>query len=598
LALRLRIEPLVSGAQPAPLLIYAAAYLIMADRVEEDLKLAQAGIAAADLGAMDTFRFEERVLLRQCDGLIAQRRYAEARAIIDQRSRSFWLDRDVLRLAQWQACRWMAELGTHAEAIRPALGRLGTDAAVWVEKYGAEGGWHRTDLLHRNLEAWVAGMDDQPEAEQALRVVRQEYDKLLRAMAAGFTRALQAGHWSVAGVLHQTRIFPEVVEAGGRRTAYFLVDSLRFEMGVELKEQLREAEDLSLRPAVAALPTITPIGMAALLPGASSSFSVVEHKEKLAARIEDACMTGWQERKKYLQAVRPDAVELTLDELLQSTPTRLQKRIDKAPLVVVRSSEIDFLGESGNDLLARQFINTIIGNIARAVRVLAKAGIERFVISADHGHQHGAAKDSGMVTNNPGGDTVKVERRCWIGRGGQTPDGAVRVSGAELGYDTDLDLVFPVGLGVFQTYGGLSYHHGGTSLQELIIPVLSLRIPAPATSVGAGEQVSLTDCPNAVTNRVFSVKLTYGANLLNREEARTVRVVLIADGKQVGRTEMAIDAGCDPTTGTVTLAPGKTAAVGLLLAKDDAASLKVVVLDPSSDAVLAESPELAVRLGI
>src|SRR5205807_1912956 len=150
----------------------------------------------------------------------------------------------------------------------------------------------------------------------------------------------------------QTRIFPTAVDTGGGRTAYFLVDSMRFEMGVELKEQLREAEDLALRPAVAVLPTITPIGMAALLPGASSSFSVVEHKGKLAARIEYAHLTGWQERKKYLQAVRPDAVELTLDELLQSTPGKLQKKIENTSLVVVRSSEIDILGESGNDLLA------------------------------------------------------------------------------------------------------------------------------------------------------------------------------------------------------------------------------------------------------
>ena len=46
------------------------------------------------------------------------------------------------------------------------------------------------------------------------------------------------------------------------------------------------------------------------------------------------------------------------------------------------------------------------------------------------------------------------------------------------------------------------------------------------------------------------------------------------------------------------LEPGKAAGVGLLLARDDAAAVKVVVLDPSSDAVLAESPELPVKLGI
>ena len=45
---------------------------------------------------------------------------------------------------------------------------------------------------------------------------------------------------------------------------------------VELAERLPRKAEVSLRHAVGALPSITPIGMAALLPGASSSFGVVE----------------------------------------------------------------------------------------------------------------------------------------------------------------------------------------------------------------------------------------------------------------------------------------------------------------------------------
>ena len=75
----------------------------------------------------------------------------------------------------------------------------------------------------------------------------------------------------------------------GGRVAYFLVDALRFEMGVELIRQLEGEQELTLRPAIAALPTITPVGMAALLPGASASFSVGEHKAKLAAIIGGNC---------------------------------------------------------------------------------------------------------------------------------------------------------------------------------------------------------------------------------------------------------------------------------------------------------------------
>ncbi len=202
-------------------------YLGLADAVEQDLGLAGAGVEAAHLGAIDTFRFEEERLLAHAAALIAGKGYKAALAIIDARGRSFWVDRDVRRQAQWGACRLMAELGHEFEEIRLALGRIGSDPAKWLAAYVAEDGWHHADGLQRRLETWVAGMGDEPEAEQALAVVRQEHEHLLRAMADGFTKAFRASAWTIAGALHQTRIYPDVVQAMGGRVAYFLVDAMR-----------------------------------------------------------------------------------------------------------------------------------------------------------------------------------------------------------------------------------------------------------------------------------------------------------------------------------------------------------------------------------
>jgi hypothetical protein len=117
-------------------------------------------------------------------------------------------------------------------------------------------------------------------------------------------------------------------------------------------------------------------------------------------------------------------------------------------------------------------MDTVIDNLARAIRKLAAAGVEHAVVSADHGHLFFADdRDESMRTDAPGGDTVELHRRCWIGRGGATPPGCVRVAATALGYDSDLEFVFPTGAGVFKAGGDLAFHHGGPSLQELIIPV-------------------------------------------------------------------------------------------------------------------------------
>ncbi|MCP4250536.1 MAG: PglZ domain-containing protein, partial [bacterium] len=286
-------------------------------------------------------------------------------------------------------------------------------------------------------------------------------------------------------------------------------------------------------------------------------------------------MSSLTARMKFFKAKVPDMIEMTLGKLMSATRSRLSKQVEQASLVVVRSQEIDFVGEMDGDLLARQVMDTVIGNLARAVKKLAGAGVERFVISADHGHQFAIRKHDDMKTDNPGGDTLDIHRRCWIGHGGKTPPGTVRVTGAELGYDTRLDFVFPTGLGVLKTGGGLSFHHGGTSLQELVIPVVSLRVPGATGPTAIRKQVQLRGLPDKLTNRTVGVRLFVIPDLFTTEPM-PLRVILVSDNQQVGQTGMAMGAVLDRASGVVTVTPGEEASVALMLTRDDCPSVRIV----------------------
>ncbi len=412
-------------------------------------------------------------------------------------------------------------------------------------------------------------------------------------MAKGFTAALTASAWATPEMLHQTGIYPELVEPGGGRVAYFLVDAMRYEMGADLVEQLTGAQELRLQPAVAALPSITPMGMAALLPGASGSFSVVEHKGQLAAKIGDSVLPAVRERLKLFKAVRPDSAEILLDKLLLWSSSKIGKKLGSTPLVVVRSQEIDAFGESGHELAARQVMDSIIGNISRAVRKLSKLGVERFVITSDHGHQFSVRKDEDMMMDRPGGNEVDQHRRCWAGHGGQTPTAAVRVSGAELGYQTDLEFIFPRGLAVFKAGGDLAFHHGGCSLQEMVVPVITLRMSSSQKPTKAASSVVVEGYPTTLTNRTFGCRLIFTGDLF-QQDAIAARVVLIGDGQEVGRAGMAPDAEFDRATATVRLQPGKEVSIGMMLSKETSKKIRIVVQDPATDAVLAQSEEIPV----
>jgi hypothetical protein len=578
---------------------YAAGYPALADQVEEELGLSRTTVQAEALGSIDTFRFEERLLLGRCGDFIARGKYVEALDLVHERQDSFWLNHELTRKAQWEACRLMAELGRLAEDTKGALPKAGGDASSWIAAYTDKDGWSRMDQAQRRLEAWVANLDDEPD-ERPLGLVRRAYAEACQIMAEGFTKAIVKANWSVTTSLHQTGVFKEVVADRPKPVAYFLVDAMRFEMGAELAERLPKSSEVSLRPAVAALPSITPIGMAALQPGAAASFSVVEEGGKLGVRIDGAFLPDVNARRKFASARVPNLVDLSLDEVLGMSASKLTKAVESFQVVVVRSQEIDLAGEAGF-YHARQIMDTVIDNLARAIRRLSAAGIEQAVVSADHGHLFFAADlDESMRVDAPGGQTVELHRRCWIGRGGSTPPGCVRVSAFALGYESDLDFVFPRCGGVFKSGGDLAYHHGGCSLQEMVVPVLTVRTPARVASAAAAEPVTATGLPSAITNRIFSVTLQLGGQTLALfSGSMVVKPLLMSSGRQVGHVGMAVGAELDPDTGFLQLQTGKPVTAAFVLTDEKAESVRVVVQDPATDAELYRSPsDIPVQLGV
>jgi len=575
-------------------------YMAAADHIEVELGLAKAGFAVESLNSLETFQFAERAMLTESAARIADRRFDAALSLLDRHPASFWVRQDMRRSLQWQAHQQLAALGREAEAVQAGARKLTGGVAAWIAAYTQAEGWYRLDQRHRRLE-WLAARVEEELDERALGIVRRAYEDACQAMSEGFTRALESAGWTVPGTLQQTRVFSQIVSGRPKPVAYFLVDAMRYEMGVELAQRLQPAEsgaavEVHIEPAVAALPSITPVGMAALLPGASASFSVIDQGGALGARIEGTFLQDSTSRQRFFASRIPGLVDLTLDELLGLSRSKLAKKVGQAQMLIVRSQELDHAGEGGFTYQARQVMDTVIDNLARAVRKLAAVGIAEAVVAADHGHLFASEREESMRIDAPGGETIELHRRCWIGRGGKTPAGCVRVAASTLGYASDLDFVFPRGCGVFRAGGDLAFHHGAGSLQEILIPVLTVRSRSAAARVSAVESLSVTAVPAKITNRIFSIQIELKGDLLSVEQA--VLPLLISEGRQVGRVGMAVDGALDGVTGSVKLAPRKPVTLAFLLNDDRVRALRIVIQDPRTDAELYRSPaDIPVELG-
>ena len=572
---------------------YASSYPELADNAARELGLGASSIDALALGAIDTFRFEEVALAQRCAELLRVGEFTRVCEIAGARRWGYWLLESIERQAQWEAIRLAADLGQAADDIDRELEPKPASPADWVDGYAQR--WHELDRCQRHLESWLPKLDDDPD-ERALAAVRRRYDDVLARLADGFVNALETADWATDGMLHQTSIYDGLVARSSGRVAYFLVDALRYEMGVELAERLEQYGEVTIQPAVTALPSLTKLGMAALMPGAAADYDVAEAGGNLVARVGGADLPNRQTRTSRIQALVPGSADLELEEIHALTKSKLATKIGESQLVIVRSQEIDFFGESG--FQARMVMDTVIENVARAVRKLASLGIERAIIAADHGHLYAAEdREEAMRIDAPGGAQVELHRRCWIGRGGSTPPGCVRVPAGALGYGTDLDFVFPRGIGVFRAGGDLAYHHGGPCLQEVVIPVITVRASV-ATDDGMSPPTSLSvgDIPSTITNRIFSVKVAV-ASLLGAD--MPVKLLLLAGRRQAGHVGLAIGGEHDRSTDTVMIGSVGEVTIGFVLDDDQATSVRIVIVDPATEATLYSSPaEIPVELGV
>jgi hypothetical protein len=163
---------------------------------------------------------------------------------------------------------------------------------------------------------------------------------------------------------------------------------------------------------------------------------------------------------------------------------------------------------------------------------------------------------------------------------------------------------------VFKAGGSLCYHHGGSSIQELLIPLLSFRC-APAVRAEGGAAGSATSSKakkqkpwpgrlvEKVTNRILMVPIELPVDLLNQGHTRqTVLAAYDCKTQELVATPIqAIGAELDRDTNRLTLAPGQAATIGLLIPGDwSGKKLYLELRDAATDLVLHKSPDLPVDL--
>jgi len=165
----------------------------------------------------------------------------------------------------------------------------------------------------------------------------------------------------------------------------------------------------------------------------------------------------------------PTCPLLTLEDVVTRESTSLKQSIARARLVIVHSDEIDRAGERG---VGPAVFEQVLQRLRAAWKLLRDVGVRRFVFTADHGF---LLIDEGARTAQSHGRKVDPKRRHVFSAVAEDHEGEVRVPLSDLGYDSTDQLIFPETTALFDTgRRPTGFVHGGNSLQERVIPVLTL----------------------------------------------------------------------------------------------------------------------------
>lgn len=458
-------------------------------RVAEETEDSLAGkeieeAVAADLGRVDTFEFEEKKVYEAALAALAAGRWEVARTWAHERldGSSFWIElRGSLRRPAWEVVQAAAGLGLALSAAGSGLQAESHEAAV--QRYVTRGA--AVDLAHRALEQRWHGVSGallpmREELRAQVGRIRALWHDWADGWARQFSDLCRAHGFVPAPGMQQRTIFEEVVRpmtAQAGTTVVFMVDALRYEMAEELRRELGEpgATTIELRARLAELPTITAVGMNALAP--------VAERGKLRPAVREMAIVGMQrgeyrvenpasrQRAMHERVDKAKCPLMTLDEVVEDDAAGLKRRIAGAKLAIVHETAIDSAGEKGNGLMV---FGSVLQRLRAACNLLREAGARRFVITADHGF---LLLDDRLRQVRPFGRTNDPWRRHVIRDVAADEPGTVRVPLAQLEYEgvDGLQLLMPEGTAVFDIgKKTLSFVHGGGSLQERVIPVLTI----------------------------------------------------------------------------------------------------------------------------
>lgn len=415
--------------------------------------------------------------------------------------------------------------------------------AVW-EAYTSD--WLTMDAVYRRFcQAFDACLTEANLAlDDSLKSLADQIERLyanfLTRSNGCWTNAAQAA-WAqvgyVEGIPRQRRFYDDVVPSelsgGAKRVVVAVSDALRYEVAQELSERLeRETRGVAKMGAMqGTFPSITPFGMAALLP-----------HHRLQLREEDGTLlvdglpaATVDQREAVLRARNPKSRALRYNDLQHMKSAARKELAADAEVIYVYHDAIDKAGEgAGGEREVFDACEDALQELVALVKIAVNdLGASRVVITADHGFlctRSPLGETDHVSASDMEGSAVLMGRRHAVLEGEVSSDVFIHMNMDDVDGGTYTGLSPRSCLRIKRPGPGENYVHGGVSLQELVVPVVRFRnvkTGAKGFVETQKAQIKLLSSDRRITSNLFTLEFLQTEPASGKVTPAVYEVVLV-----------------------------------------------------------------------
>lgn len=245
--------------------------------------------------------------------------------------------------------------------------------------------------------------------------------------------------------------------------AIIIADALRLELAKKIENDINSNGNFALTEIVKApIPTITSLGMPFTLPIDSNELKLNINSDKTPNILyESIDLSIAEERRKWMKKnyKLDDSNVLTFKAIIENNFT-----IPSGKLIYITMDEFDSQGHEGE--LEFSGTEDIIEKFKKIIRLTRDKGYNKCYILTDHGYFH-YYQENDETIDTPTGEIMFKSRRAFVGKN-LIHKTAVKTK------IQNYEALTPRSISAFKTYGNKGFYHGGTTLQEVIIPFVTI----------------------------------------------------------------------------------------------------------------------------